>query len=133
MKKFKVWLFLSLHFLAMFLPPILAAYFMFAIHLDGVGGSFFYFVSAIIFVVLFKRLGTAVKTMKASIPKEIFKAVLAIAVLMVTYGFVNYVGVNFTELGNLILITIAGRILAFIFSSIAIKIDSEMVNEIGVI
>lgn len=133
MNKLKVWIFIILHFISMFLPPILASYFMFAINLEGVGGSFFYFIVSVIFVVMFKRLSLAIKNMKASIPKEIFKATLVILVLIILYGFVNYVGVNFTELGNLILITIAGRILAFVFSSIAIKIDPHYVEEIGVI
>jgi|SRR5690554_4376640 len=134
MKKFKIWLLVILNFIVMFGTPIIAGYFIFANDISShKGGAFFYFVILVTVVVFTKRISTAIKKMKASGTKAIFKLFMTLMVLYALYLLVTYIGFNFSELSKLILITIAGRIVSFILELLILKIDSEYVEEIGVL
>lgn len=134
MKKFKIWLLIILNFIVMFGTPIIAGYFIFANDISShKGGAFFYFVILVTVVVFTKRISTAIKKMKASGTKAIFKLFMTLIVLYALYLLVTYIGFNFAELSKLILITMAGRIVSFVLELLILKIDREYVEEIGVL
>lgn len=134
MTKFKIWLLIILNFIFTFGTPIIAGYILFCDQIsDKQGGSFFYFVVTVAVALFFKRINTAIKKMKASYPKAIFKLFINLVVLATIYMLVNYIAFNFVELGRLILITIGGRLLAAVCEFIALKIDSEYIETLGVL
>lgn len=134
MTKFKIWLLIILNFIFTFGTPIIAGYILFNNQIsEKQGGSFFYLIVTVAVSIFFKRINTAIKKMKASYPKAIFKLFINLVVLVTIYMLVNYIAFNFAELGKLIIITIGGRLLAAVCEFIALKIDSEYIESLGVL
>lgn len=134
MNKVYVWLLAIMMYLAMFGTPLVAGYYLFAEQIDATtGGMFFYFVGFAVFIFFIRKLLVSIRKQKAGYIKAIFKFMLSFATFYVAYSFVSYIEANFGDLAIVLLAATGGRILAFVFEILAIKIDREYVNEIGVI
>jgi hypothetical protein len=133
MQKFKIWLLVFLNWLFVFGTPIASGYVLLLAEEPTFVTGFLYIVLAIVASIFAKKISNAIKNMKASYTKSIFKLALSSILLYVVWVFVSYVGVNFNEIAKLLLLTIAGRLVGFVFEMIAIKIDASYVEEIGVI
>ena len=132
--KWKVWLLAIASYLVTFGVPLGASYHYFVKPYDaGVGGSIFYFVSSIIFIIMLKRILNGIKKMKASIPKAIFKTFTAIISMTILFFAVQYIGKNFESLVNVILFSGGARVVGAGFEIWAITIDKNYVEEIGVL
>lgn len=134
MKKLKIWGLTLLIYLSTFGVPIIAGYLTFAEKIEETtGGGFFYFVFFITFIVFLTKIFNAIKKQKAGYTKAIFKLLVSMITLYVVYEITTYIQINFQELGALILWTIFGRLLGFMFELIAIRIDKVYLEEIGVV
>lgn len=134
MKKIYIWLLAVAIYLAVFGVPIVTGYIMFAEQIGAkTGGAFFYFVSLIAFLFMLKKINAAIKRQKAGVTKAIFKLTVSLTTLYLSYMIVKYIGLNFDDLANLILITIGGRLLGFFLELLAVRIDKTYLEEIGVV
>jgi len=133
MQKLKVWILVVLNWLVVFGTPIITGYLFLLAEKPTVMTGFFYLIVVVVGIVFTKKISTSIKKMEASFTKAIFKLVLALGILYIVWIFVSYIGVNFNEVAKIILFTIIGRLVGFIFEMIAIKIDAEYVEKIGVI
>jgi len=133
MKKFWVWVCAIFSYLATFGAPIAVSYHYFAKSYSvDAGGSFLYFVLTIIFVLLYKRMSKALKKQKVGVPNAIFKLILTMIGLLVMFYVVEYIGHNFTKLIYVISSAILGRFVGAVLEIVAIRIDRDYLEEIGV-
>lgn len=134
MKKLRVWFLVVLIYLATFGTPLTVGYLTFAEQIEAkTGGAFFYFVFFVVFVVFLKKILNAIKKQKASYTKAIFKLLISLVVLYLTYKVTSYVQLNFQELAQLLLWTIGGRLIGFLLELLAVKTDKVYLEEIGVV
>lgn len=134
MKQLKVWLLAIGIYLLTFGVPITVGYLLFAKEINTEsGGAFFYFVSTVIFAAFYVKIRSSIKKQKAGVPKAVIKLLVSSLVLYILYEMVGYVSINFSDLSTLLLYTIGGRVLAFVLEVIAVKVDKDYVEEIGVI
>lgn len=133
-KKLSVWLLAIANYLAVFGIPIVASYLMFAEQIEAkIGGGFLYLSLLVIFVTFIKKITNAIKKQKAGYTKAIFKLLVSFVTLYVVYQLTLYIELNFEQLSNLILISIAARLLGFFIELWAVKIDKVFLEEIGVV
>lgn len=131
--KLKIWILIILHYIVMFGTPFVASYFLLAEDVNtSFGGVTFYITIITIILVLFIRINTVIKKMKASYPKAIFKLFVTLVVLWFLYTFFGYVSYNFNQLLGVVGLSFLGRIVAFIFEIWALKLDAKYIDEIGV-
>lgn len=131
--KLKIWILIILHYIVMFGTPFIASYFLLAEDVDtSFGGVVFYLAILTIILILFIRINTTIKKMKASYPKAIFKLFVTLVVLWFLYTFFGYVSYNFNQLLGVVGLSFLGRIVAFIFEIWALKLDANYIDEIGV-
>lgn len=134
MKKLRVWFLVILIYLATFGVPLIVGYLTFAEQIEAkTGGAFFYFVFFVVFVVFLKKILNAIKKQKASYTKAIFKLLISLVVLYLTYKVTSYVQINFQQLAQLLLWTIGGRLIGFLLELLAVKTDKVYLEEIGVV
>jgi ABC-type antimicrobial peptide transport system permease subunit len=132
-KHFWVWVCAIFSYIFTFGAPILASYFYFATSYNvNVGGSFFYFIVTIVFALLYKKMLKAVKKQKIGIPNAIFKFILTLVGLVVLFFVVEYIGHNFSKLIYVISAAIIGRVVGTVLEIVAIKVDRDYLEEIGV-
>ena len=133
MKKFWVWVCAIFSYLFTFGTPLVVSYFYFARSYSvDVGGSFFYFAVTTIFILLYKRMAKALKKQKVGVPNAIFKLLLTLVALLVLFYVVEYIGHNFTKLVYVISSAILGRFVGAILEIVAVRIDRDYLEEIGV-
>lgn len=132
--KLKIWLLALASYVFTFGAPLAAGYYYFVKPYDaGVGGTMFYIVASVVFVIMLKRIMLGLKKMKASIPKAIFKMFVAIMSITILYFAVNYIGVNFNDLVKVLFISGGARIVSTAFEIWAVVLDKNYVEEIGVL
>lgn len=131
--KFKIWLGVVLSMLIKFGAPLGVAYWKFAIYTEGVGGSFFFFIVAIIFGAFYVKLSKIIKKQKASRTKVVFKAFLNLLTGLLIYNLVNYIGANFVELFWVVLTWMGSNLLASVIDWFVVALDPIYLEEIGVI
>lgn len=133
-KKLGIWLLAMLIYLSTFGVPIIAGYITFAeVIEERTGGGFFYFVFFITFIIFLKKIFNAIKKQKAGYTKAIFKLLISMITLYLVYKITTYIQINFEELATLILWSIGGRLLGFVFELIAVRTDKIYLEEIGVV
>ena len=132
-KRLKIWLGVILDYGIKFGVPLGVTYWKFAIHKEGVGGSFFFFIAAIIFIAFYAKLSKIIKKQKASVTKIVFKTLKNVITGGILYVIVNYIGVNFTQLIWVVLSWIGAYLIGSVIEIMIVNIDNEYINEIGVI
>lgn len=133
MQKLKLWILILLNWLFIFGTPIVAGYVLLLADEPTQITGFFYLVVAVTGVAFAKKITSAIKKMKASFTKAIFKVFLSLVMLYVVWVFVSYVGFNFAEIAKVLLFSMCGRLLGFVCEMLALKIDASYIEEIGVI
>ena len=131
--KFRIWLGIIFSYLIKFGAPLGIAYWKFAIYDEGIGGSFFFFILAIIFVAFYVKLSKVIKKQKASRTKVVFKLFHNVITGAMLYGITSYIGANFTELVWVVLAWIGGALMSSIIDFFIVPLDREYIEEIGVI
>jgi hypothetical protein len=131
--KLKIWIGIILSFLFKFGLPLGVAYWKFGIAQEGVGGSFFYFITTIIFIAFYVKLRRIIHKQKPTRTKIVFKFVLNIITAIFLYGVTTYIGTNFAELVYVILSWILGYTLGSIAEWVVVPLDKDYMEEIGVI
>lgn len=133
MKVFKVWLSIIFSWIFKFGAPLGVAYWKFGIYKEGVGGSFFFFIFGIIIIGFYIKIKKVIKKMKTTRTKTVVKGIVGMATGGLLYFMVSYIGTNFTELTWVVLTYIGGCLLSAILEFIAVNIDKDYCDEIGVI
>lgn len=131
--KLKIWLGIIFSYLIKFGAPLGIAYWKFAIYDEGIGGSFFFFILAIIFVAFYVKLSKVIKKQKASRTKVVFKLFHNVITGAMLYGITSYIGANFAELVWVVLAWIGGALISSIIDFLVVPLDREYIEEIGVI
>jgi len=132
--KAKIWGLVVAAYLATFGTPIGFGYYFFAEQIEAkTGGGLFYIVCTTVGTFLIIKILLAIRKWKASIAKAIIKAAITLVLLYVLYEVIGYVTFNFEDLASLVLFSIVGRVVAVVLEVLAIRMDKEYVEEIGVI
>ena len=133
MKAVKIWLLIILSWLIKFGAPLGVAYWKFAVYQEGIGGSFFFFIVSIIAIAFYVKMRKIVKKMDTNKTKTVVKGLVGVFTATMLYFVVNYIGENFNELTWVMLTLIGANILAVVPEFIAVGIDKEYCDGIGVI
>lgn len=131
--KFRIWLGIIFSYLIKFGAPLGIAYWKFAIYDEGVGGSFFFFILAIIFAAFYVKLSKIIKKQKASRTKVVFKLFHNVITGAMLYGITSYIGANFNQLVWVVLAWIGAYLISSIIDFFIVPLDREYIEEIGVI
>jgi len=133
-EKMKIWGLITLSYLTTFGTPIGFGYYFFAERIEAkTGGGFLYIVVSVTGIFLITKILLAIRKWKASAAKALIKATITLGLLYVTYTAITYISFNFEDLATILLFTMLGRVVATIFEVLAIRINKEYVEEIGVI
>lgn len=133
--KFYSWLLIMLSYLATFVTPMIAAYYLLAsdvVSEHTKGGIFYFIVIGIFGGGLAITLTKLINKQKANIFKTIFKLGVKTGLILAFMSMINYISFNLDNLQSVLWIGLSGFILGSIIEAFAVFKYPEYLREVGV-